>query len=200
MAATPVLPLLYHTPDDWAAIALADPLRLLEDHAHLEAKAANNALIMLTRWPGQKDPPRGWPSRLSRIAREEAEHLRLTVDLLERRGGVFTKHHRNRYAAELRQHVRVGQGPLELLDRLLSSALIEARSCERFGILARGAQDAELARFYGALLSSEAQHYRTFLALARLAWKPAEADRRWHELLEAEAAIAARQIMGPHIL
>ena len=46
-----VLPLRSTTSSAWARLALADPLALLDDHAHLERKAAANALALLTRWP-----------------------------------------------------------------------------------------------------------------------------------------------------
>ena len=45
------LPLRYQTPPAWAAGVLARPLELLNDHAHLEKKAAANALELLNRWP-----------------------------------------------------------------------------------------------------------------------------------------------------
>lgn len=184
-------PLRWQTPDSWADAALADPLALLDDHAHLEAKAASNALMLLSRWPGP-NAPAGWVSRLSRIAREEAEHLRLVVNLLERRGGSYSKSHVNRYASDLRRLTRTGEGPKEHVDRLLLSALIEARSCERFEILSRRARDPHLARLYGALLASENQHYRAFLTLARRVF-PRGVEDRWDELLAAEAEIIARQ-------
>ena len=57
--------------------------------------------------------------------------------------------------------------PAEILDRLLVSALIEVRSCERFAMLAAASGDAELAGFYEALFASEFGHYRVFLELAR---------------------------------
>ena len=73
--------------------------------------------------------------------------------------------HKNPYANELRILVRKGEST-ETLDRLLVSALIEARSCERFSVLAHTAQDEELASFYRALFSSELGHYKVFLKLA----------------------------------
>lgn len=194
-----ILPLLYVTPEEWVEAALSDRSRLLNDHAHLEAKAASNALALLSRFPGA-EAPRAWVSRLCRTAREEMEHLKLVLELLERRGGSYSKSHRNRYAAELHHLVRLGRGPLEILDRLLLSAIIEARSCERFQLLARHTDDAPLARLYGGLLASEARHYRLFFSLARSAWKEDEIVDRWHALLEAEAEIAARQPRGAHIL
>jgi tRNA-(ms[2]io[6]A)-hydroxylase len=190
-------PLLSRTPDAWAEAVLRAPLELLNDHAYLEKKAAANALELLNRWP-EPDCPRGWIGTLAGIARDEAAHLVLVCRLLQRRGGRLQKMHRNDYASLLRQQVRRGRGTQELLDRLLISALIEARSCERFEVLGRVSADAELARLYQALYASENKHHRVFLRLARLVC-PAEAKNRWHDLLASEAAILARQTPGPRM-
>ena len=68
------LPLLYRTPDEWAVMALGDPLSLLNDHAYLEKKAASNALELLNRWP-ERAPPEEWTLTLAAIASDEASHL-----------------------------------------------------------------------------------------------------------------------------
>src|SRR4028118_2189351 len=129
------LPLKYATPPAWAADALRRPLELLNDHAHLEKKAASNALELLNRWP-EPSPPENWVAAMTAIARDEVEHLSVVCRLLARRGGRLTRQHRNPYASDLHKLVRRGQGPGELVDRLMISALIEARSCERFRLLA----------------------------------------------------------------
>jgi tRNA-(ms[2]io[6]A)-hydroxylase len=88
---------------------------------------------------------------------------------------------------------------MQIVDRLLVSALIEVRSCERFSVLAAAAEDAELAQFYGALLASELGHYKVFLKLAdRIGPKP-EIEARWQQMLAAEAATLAEQPAGPRI-
>ncbi len=169
------LPLLSRTPEDWAAAVLREPLALLSDHAYLEKKAASNALELLNRWPGPT-PPDDWTQTLAAIASDEANHLGSVVRLLNDRGGRLDRSHRNDYARELRRHVRQGRGPDDLLDRLLVSALIELRSCERFEVLARycegpgtaegDGRDPALGRLYRRLWSSEFGHYRVFLRLA----------------------------------
>ncbi len=143
MSRTADLPLRYRTPDAWARAALADPLALLNDHAHLEKKAAANALELLNRWP-EPEPPEYWVEKMTAIARDEVDHLATVTRMLARRGGQLTKFHRNPYANELRSLVRTGRNPDELIDRLMVSALIEARSCERFEVLARCCEDADL--------------------------------------------------------
>lgn len=193
------LPLLFRTPPAWAAVALRDPLALLNDHAHLEKKAAGNALDMLGRWP-EPTPPEYWVEKMTAVARDEVEHLAIVTRLLARRGGQLTKHHANEYANGLRRLVRLGEGPREILDRLMVSALIEARSCERFAILAEHCADAELARLYGGLWASENGHYRIFIELARrLPEVAGDVERRWDEFLVAEAALITAQEPGPRM-
>jgi tRNA-(ms[2]io[6]A)-hydroxylase len=102
--------------------------------------------------------------------------------------------HENPYAKALRDLVRKG-GAGEVLDRLYVSALIEARSCERFGVLAEVA-DEELAKFYAALYGSELGHYKVFLKLAA---KIGGDEHRWREMLAAETQILAAQDPGPRI-
>jgi tRNA-(ms[2]io[6]A)-hydroxylase len=175
---------------------LADPVSLLNDHAFLEKKAANNALELLTRWPNEWVP--GWVETMTNVARDEAAHLAQVVRLLIRRGGRLERVHKNPYANSLRLLVRKGEAG-EIVDRLYVSALIEARSCERFGLLAAASQDEELAAFYNALFSSELGHYKVFLRLARAITGKAAAEQRWKDMLAAEADILAQQPSGPRI-
>jgi tRNA-(ms[2]io[6]A)-hydroxylase len=194
------IPLLCRTPLEWAEIAMGDPIALLNDHAYLEKKAATNALELLNRWP-EPGCPDEWTSTLAGVVSDEALHLNAVVRILAERDGRLTRTHRNDYANRLRGHVRKGQGNDELVDRLLISALIELRSCERFDLLAkycRGRDDV-LHRFYQSLRASELGHYRVFLHLAGLAERVFVVDARWREMLEFEAAAMAAQPPGPRI-
>ncbi len=195
------LPLLVATPEAWAGQALADTCALLNDHAHLEKKAAQNALELLHRWP-EPCPPEKWVVAMTAVAKDEVEHLALVVRLLSRRGGTLTKSHRNDYAAALRGLVRSG-GDEETIDRLMVSALIEARSCERFEILSRNCPDEPLAKIHRGLWASEKGHYLSFIDLARQVAarqdSEDEVERRWQEMLEAEAGIIQAQRPGPRM-
>lgn len=190
------LPLRSRTPAAWARSVLKDPVALLIDHAFLEKKAANNAMDMMTRWPGEW--VRGWVETMTSVARDEAAHLAQVSKALARRGGRLARVHKNPYANALRALVRKGERG-EVVDRLLVSALIELRSCERFGVLAAEAADQELAAFYWALFHSEMGHYQVFLKLARKIAGRAQAEARWAEMLESEARILAQQEPGPRI-
>src|SRR5215210_6323219 len=177
------LPLKYLTPPRWAAEALRRPLELLNDHAHLEKKAAANALELLNRWP-EPSPPENWVAAMTAVARDEVEHLATVCRILARRGGRLTKQHSNRYAADLRALVRQGQGRDELVDRLLVSGLIEARSCERFKLLGEACEeDGELRKLYRGLWASEHGHYRSFVELAKEIEIADRVRARWDEML-----------------
>lgn len=190
------LPLHSITPVEWGRSVLADPLALLVDHAFLEKKAANNALELMTRWPAEWVP--GWVETMTSVARDEAAHLAQVTRILIRRGGRMERIHKNPYANALRLLVRKGTGG-EVLDRLLVSALIEVRSCERFSVLAATAEDDELKAFYQALFSSELGHYKVFLKLAAKVAKKAAVEERWQQMLAEEARILAAQAPGPRI-
>src|SRR3954469_22553210 len=192
------LPLRYRTPASWAVGVLEKPLELLNDHAHLEKKAATNALELLNRWP-EPTPPENWIAAMTAVSRDEVEHLALVCRLLARRGGRLSKSHANPYASELHKLVRRGHGTHELVDRLMISSLIEARSCERFALLAEACQDPELKKLYGGLWASEHGHYRTFIQLAEEILPADQVARRWEEMLEAEARIIRAQAAGPRM-
>lgn len=199
MGAADDLPLRSRTPDRWAATALRDPVAFLNDHAHLEKKAAANALTLLPRLPRaleETDAATAWTSALASIARDEAEHLQLVLKHLHRRGGRLSAVHGNPYAAAL--HDRIRGGPDELLDRLLVSALIEARSCERFEILGVAAVDPELRALYRGLCASERGHFRAFTSLAERV-DAAGAPARWAWFLDEEVRVLAAQAPGPRM-
>jgi tRNA-(ms[2]io[6]A)-hydroxylase len=182
---------------------LADPLALLDDHAHLEKKAALNALALMHRWPVEvrdasaQRRAQQWVRHLGAIARDETDHLGRVLRLLERRGGAMSRGHRNPYAAALHRHVRSGRGPAELLDLLHVSALVEARSCERFALLRAAGTDRDLLGLYTALEASERGHHRVFLDLAVAMAGEDEAATSWEAWLDREAEAILHQPPGP---
>jgi tRNA 2-(methylsulfanyl)-N6-isopentenyladenosine37 hydroxylase len=192
------LPLRVRTPADWAPGVLAYPLALLSDQAYLEKKAANNALEFLNLWPSAQAPTH-WLASISTIAKDETQHLQMVLRLLEKKKGTLERSHKNPYAIDLRKLVRRGNGNQDLADRLLVSALIEARSCERFERLAQATEDPELSKFYGGLLISENGHFRLFLDMAKKVLPAKDVESRWDRLLDEEAAIIQNQPSGPRI-
>ena len=89
--------------------------------------------------------------------------------------------------------------PAELVDRLMISALIEARSCERFKLLADACEDREMKKLYQDLWASEHGHYRTFIQLAEQILPQEVVSAQWDQMLDAEATLIARQAPGPRM-
>ena len=174
------------TDPGWLPRALTDLSELLLDHAHCEQKAAGNAVALLFRYPQHSF----LMSPLAELAREELAHFQKVLALLDARGERFRPQRASPYAGRLRQVVRSPE-PQRLLDTLLCSAVIEARSCERFQLLAGGLPDAELAAFYRGLLASEARHHQMFLELADVLVQPDEVRVRLDEIAVYEASVLA---------
>lgn len=173
------------TPEAWIVEAGRRLPEVLLDHANCELKAASTALGFLYRYPAR---PR-LAQRMSRLAREELRHYEQVRSHLDSMDVPFEKLSASRYAGGLRATMRVPE-PLQLLDRLLVGALIEARSCERFAALAPHLP-AALGRFYRGLLASEARHFEQYLGLAKSESGVPEADieARLAELRETESAL-----------
>jgi tRNA-(ms[2]io[6]A)-hydroxylase len=186
------LPLISLTPPAWAKAVLQNVNTLLSDQVYLEKKAANNALEFLNLWPGPQAPAH-WLASVASVARDETIHMQAVLKLLEKRGGVLERAHKNPYAYDLRKLIRKGQGKDDLTDRLIVSALVEARSCERFIRLSEESKDAELAKFYRSLVASENGHYKMFLDMAKKVAPAKEVNARWLTLLEEESKIIENQ-------
>src|SRR5512139_4145230 len=113
-------PLLRSATDPrWAPVAVAG-------HAHCEKKAAASALKLVADHPDRPDLVRA----LAKLAQEELQHFLAVLAELGRRGIALPADEGDPYARALVRLVR-GGGEAALVDRLLVSALIEARSCER---------------------------------------------------------------------
>ena len=152
--------LLAPTSEAWVDRAVQELPVLLLDHANCEKKAASTALSLMFRYP-QMDKLT-W--RMSRLAREELRHYEQVQKILADREIPFQHLKPARYADGLRKHLR-SRDPARLVDLLVIGAFIEARSCERFSLLAPRL-DGELGSFYSGLLAAEARHFRQYLALA----------------------------------
>jgi len=160
---------------------------VLIDHAHCEKKAAGVAMNLLFSYVDRVDLAR----EMTGIVNEELEHFRLVLDLLERRGVGFRKLAPSSYGGRLHELIRRDE-PARAVDRLLVAGLIEARSCERFSLLAEHVTDPELRDFYAGLFESEARHHATYVRLA-CGFAPEEVVRdRLRDLAAAETAIIER--------
>ncbi len=192
-----MLGLLSPTDPAWVEAVERDLDGLLADHAHCELKAAQTALSLLGRHAGER-PEMVEP--LVALAREEAEHFREVEHRASARGGVLPPPGRDAYVGALRDAAASdGASVPRLLDRLLVGAIIEARSCERFRLLAERLSDADLRAFYRDLMASEARHHRLFTKLAEDAFGELVTRERLEALARRESEIVSGLPLGPTV-
>jgi len=172
------------TPRAWVDAALADLPTLLVDHANCEKKAASTALALIFAYPEDRQ----LSVALSRLAREELKHFEQVERLMRKRAVSFVRMKPGRYAGELRKLVRTHE-PKRKLDLMIVHALIEARSCERFRLLA-GRLPEEVRDLYEQLERSEARHFEIYLDFAQREFESAQIAERLALIAAREAELA----------
>ena len=184
-----MLGLQLSTDHRWAELVHNDLPALMTDHAWCEQKAASNAISMIVRYPELSD----LVVALTQVAQEELDHFGQVVQRIHARGWTLGPERKDHYVNELAVFLRKdGSREDRLVDRLLFTAMIEARSCERFKLLSEQAADPELRTFYRELMISEAGHYTTFITYARKYGEGVDVDARWAAFLAYEAEVVAR--------
>lgn len=182
------------TPPAWTSLALAHFDLVLCDHAHCEKKAAASALSFISQYGSHANLVR----RCCGLAQEELRHFKAVHKIIVARGLTLGRDKGDPYVQKLLTHMR--SGSIErLIDRLLVSSLVEARSCERLALLGDHLQDSELRRFYQGLAQAEAGHHRLFVKLAEDFGTKSEIMARLDVLASIEAQIVTRLPLAPRI-
>ncbi len=186
-SSTPTIKFLKQpTSEAWVKLAIANLDTILLDHSHCERKAAGVALNMMFRYPSYNKLVR----TLTAIAQEELTHFEQVNQWLDKRGIPLGPLGAPPYGSQLSSQVR-RQEPERLLDMLLVSGLIEARSHERLGLLADHIEEPELAAFYRGLMASESRHYGAYWVLATTYFETEVVNQRLEELAEFESNVLA---------
>ena len=181
-----ILGLQLPTDPRWVDLAGRSMEEILTDHAYCEQKAATSCISIIQRHPDKEKLVR----ELSPIVTEEWGHFRLVLLELEKRNLKLGKQRKDEYVNKLIDFQKKGGSNEErLLDQLLTMALIEARSCERFKRLSEGLNDQYLQKFYRRFMESEAGHYTLFIELAETYVDRDKVRKRWAEWLEYEAGV-----------
>ena len=180
-----MLGLKLETDPHWVNIVEKNIEEILTDHAYCEQKAATNAISILISYPYHTD----LVDELLILSKEELTHFEMVHQKIKDRGFKLGFERKDEYVNELYKFMIKGhKKEIVLIDRLLFSAMIEARSCERFKILSENIKDQDLKEFYHELMISEANHYTTFLRFARKYGNEYEnVNSRWAEWIEFEA-------------
>lgn len=181
-----ILGLQLPTDPRWVDLAGMRLEEILTDHAYCEQKAATTCISLIQRYPDREK----LVTELAPVVTEEWGHFRLVLNELHRRSLRLGKQRKDAYVNRLLEFQRKG-GHAEdrLLDQLLTMALIEARSCERFKRLSEGLDDEYLRNFYRRFMESEAGHYTLFIELAETYIDKEKVRARWQEWLRYEAGV-----------
>lgn len=173
----------------WVNIVEKNIEEILTDHAYCEQKAASNAISVIVKFPEYPD----LVTALTEVVQEEIEHFGQVHNKLLERGYKLGHERRDAYVNDLMDYLKTrfpGESRVSyFVNRMLFSAMIEARSCERFRLLSEEINDADLRAFYRSLMESEARHYTTFLQFARKYGEGIDVDARWQEFLDFEATL-----------
>ncbi|MFM9907769.1 MAG: tRNA-(ms[2]io[6]A)-hydroxylase [Chitinophagaceae bacterium] len=192
-----ILGLQLPTDPRWAVIAGISLEAILTDHAYCEQKAANTCISLIQRYSEKEK----LVNELAPIVTEEWGHFRMVLNELQKRGWKLGKQRKDEYVNKLIEfQQRGGAKDDRMLDQLLTMALIEARSCERFKRLSEGLNDEYLQKFYRRFMESEAGHYTLFIELAETYIAKEKVTKRWREWLNYESKIMQEiEIRGDRI-
>lgn len=177
-----------HLPTDprWVNLAQMDLGEILTDHAYCEQKAATSCISLIQAYPERTE----LVEELAPVVTEEWGHFRMVLTELKKRDLQLGRQRKDEYVNRLLAFQRKGGTRDEaLLEKLLTCALIEARSCERFRLLSLHCADESLRGWYHKFMVAEAGHYRLFLDLAELYFGKEKARARWQEYLKHEAGL-----------
>lgn len=182
-----MLKLRVDTEEAWLARVHADFTAFLQDHAACERKAQATAMSFVANYPQRVD----LVDAMTQLAAEELDHFRRVFAILRERGEVLAADKKSPYVAGLRTALRQ-DSRARFVDRLLIAGIIEARSCERLGLVARTLEEESLRVFYRELAICEAGHHAAFVLLAKRYEDEDLVDERLEQLLEHEARVLAR--------
>ncbi len=192
-----ILGLQLVTDPRWVDLASVSLEEILTDHAWCEQKAANSCISLIQKYNDKEE----LVNELSPIVTEEWGHFRQVVAELRKRNLPLGKQRKDEYVNKLLEFQKKGGSPEErLLDQLLTMALIEARSCERFKRLSEGLADEYMRRFYRRFMESEAGHYTLFINLAETYINKESVRKRWKEWLAYESEVMTHlEVRGDRI-
>lgn len=192
-----ILGLQLATDPRWVDLAAISLDAILTDHAWCEQKAATSCITLISKYSDREELVK----ELAPIVIEEWGHFRQVLTEMNKRNFTLGKQRKDIYVNKLLDFQKKGGSPEErFLDHLLTMALIEARSCERFKRLSEGLEDHYLKRFYRKFMESEAGHYSLFINLADYYLPKEKVRKRWKEWIAYETDLMqSMEIRGDRV-
>jgi tRNA-(ms[2]io[6]A)-hydroxylase len=192
-----ILGLQLVTDPRWVNLAAISLEEILTDHAWCEQKAATSCITLITKYNDKEK----LVNELAPIVTEEWGHFRQVLTEMNKRNLSLGPQRKDIYVNKLLEFQKKGGSPEErFLDHLLTMALIEARSCERFKRLSEGLEDDYMKRFYRKFMESEAGHYTLFINLADTYLPKEKVRKRWKEWIGYETGLMqSMEVRGDRI-
>jgi tRNA-(ms[2]io[6]A)-hydroxylase len=188
LEAVRMLGLKLPTDPRWVNVAEKSIEEILTDHAFCEQKAATMGITLIVKFSDHVK----LVDEVTPLVAEEWGHFRKVLKELKKRGMALGRQRKDEYVVALHNQMRKGGSREQtMMEYLLVSAMVEARSCERFRLLSLYCNDEYLRKFYYEFMVSEAGHYRMFIDLAKHYLPEDQVKQRWEEMLLAEAEIMA---------
>ena len=192
-----ILGLKLVTDPRWVDLASISLEEILTDHAWCEQKAATSCITLISKYNDKEK----LVNELSPIVTEEWGHFRMVLTELNKRKLHLGRQRKDVYVNKLLDFQKKGGSPEErFLDHMLTMALIEARSCERFKRLSEGLEDTYMRKFYRKFMESEAGHYTLFINLADTYLPKEKVRKRWKEWIAYETELMqSMEVRGDRI-
>ena len=186
-----ILGLKLPTDPRWVDLAAISLNEVLADHAFCELKAASQCISLIHSYADRPE----LVMALAPVVTEEWGHFRIVVAEMKKRGYTLGKQRKDEYVNLLLVHTpKQLPNDEKLLHKLMTCALIEARSCERFRLLSENLEEEALRTFYYKFMVSEAGHYRLFIELAEQYYPTEKVRAAWQQWLRIEEQVLSQLV------
>lgn len=176
-----MLNLRSETSKEWLDMVFSDFDSFLIEHAACERKASATNMAFVVKYPDRihlLEP-------MINMAKEELDHFHQVYKFIAKRGLTLRPDTKDEYVLTLLNHMRSDKIQ-RFLDRLIISSVVEARGCERLGLISKHVEDPELKEFYLDLVRCEARHHMVFIKVAEKYFDAEVVNKRLNEFLDFE--------------
>lgn len=149
------------TPARWALQLESHLDKILLDHTHWEKESARMCLNLLLAYCDNEELSKAMSSMIN----DKLNRFQTNRELLKTLGIKFQRIQPTGYNRRLKELI-INKEPQRVVDRLLVTALADARSNERFSVIANSCEDPKVANYYKSLVDQDRENYVTYIDLA----------------------------------
>ena len=158
--------------------------KILLDHTHWEKESARMCLNLLLAYCDNEELSKAMTSMIN----DKLNRFQTNRELLKTLGIKFQRIQPTGYNRRLKELI-INKEPQRVVDRLLVTALADARSNERFSVIADSCEDPKVAEYYKSLVDKDRENYVTYIDLAGGYIDEGHVFERLDELANYEATL-----------